>query len=546
MPPRSQIRTGRPEYLLELRLAGTPYRFGSVPLRVPRADGTTTTWQEGLIAVEGLPRSADSAAVTIASGSVDWARLASRGQDLGSARATLYRWWAGQVLEEAEVVLQGGVDAPEYGDVNEPFTFSITAEAWRDRALLPSATMRCDSSTWPVDTAAVLDEPARGAPYPIPIGRPGAAAWDAADNLVDAGAVIAASPAYLVEYHDSGIARDLSKLLIAGCPIQASIVWVVDASDGLTEARTVQYASDLRGRRVAYVDFASASTLRAVEGHEYAIAFPPDHGGIWDAESQSYARGAGSVLVALYGPLLGRLEPGSSVGVPIDLGRMAAQRAYLDRFSIDGVIRDTTSVHEWVERELAPILPISWVRGQAGWYWLAWRWDAAPEDAVALLDVGTGRVKRLSRIRAVPTEDIYSQFRLEYGCGADGAPLRRRILAAEADSNDTRVRANWRCWQARARQQARDAGGGSEWAQTSQVVQDDATADRVCEWLAARHATPPVEATYEGGPELEALQLGDVVLVTDPDMYFNRRIALVRDIVPGEVVRVDLWLLQAR
>ena len=147
MPPRSQVRAGRPEYLLELRLNGTPYRFGSIPLRVSRADGTTTTWQEGLVAVEGLPRSADSAAVTIASGSVDWARLASRGQDLGSARATLYRWWAGQVLEEAEVVLEGG-------SMRQSMATSTSLSRSRSRSkrgeIAPSSpVLRCDAMTRP-------------------------------------------------------------------------------------------------------------------------------------------------------------------------------------------------------------------------------------------------------------------------------------------------------------------------------------------------------------------------------------------------------------
>jgi hypothetical protein len=546
MPPRSQVRGGRPEYLLELRLQGTPYRFGSIPLVIARADGTSTTWQEGLIAVEGLPRSADSAAITIGGGSVDWALLASRGQDLASGRATLWRWWAGQTLEQAEVILVGAVDGPEFGDSNEPLTFTLQVEAWRDRALLPSSSMRVDASTWPVDTDAVTDEPALGAPYPIPIGRPGAAAWDIYGDLVDPESVIAASPAYLVEYSESGIARDLSKLLISGVPIQASSVWVIDVSDGLVEERTVQYASDLRGRRVAYVDFLSATVIRAIAGHEYAVAFPPGEGGVLDIEVSDAARGAGQVLQLLYGPLLSRCEPGATVAIPIDRGRMAAQRAYLDRFLIDAVIRDSTSVHEWVERELAPFLPITWVRGQAGWYWQAWRWDATEEQAIAHLDVGTGRVKRSSRMRAVGTEDTYSQFRLEYACGADGAPLRRRILAAEVDSNDARTRANWRCWQARARERYRTGGSAAEWAQVCPVVQDDATADRIVEWLAARYATPPTEAAYEGGPELEALQIGDVVVVTDPDIYISRRVALVRDILPGEVVRLDLWLLQER
>ena len=239
MPARTQIRSGRPEYLLELRLNGTPYRFGSIPLRISSADGTMTTWQEGLVAVEGLPRSADSAAITIAGGSVHWALLASRGQDLASGRATLYRWWPGQTLEQAEVVLDGAVDGPEWGDFNEPMTFTLQVEPWKDRALLPSSTMRIDESTWPVDTSAAVDEPARGAQYPIPIGRPGAAAWDIYDELVEDGSVIAASPAYLVEYSESGIARDLSKLLVSGVPIHAELFAIWDSTVALSRCSTI-------------------------------------------------------------------------------------------------------------------------------------------------------------------------------------------------------------------------------------------------------------------------------------------------------------------
>jgi len=541
---RSEIRQGRAEYLIEIRLGGTPYRFGSIPMTVARADGTSTVWQEGLAAVEGMPRSATSSAITIAGGSVDWALLVARGQDLLTARATLYRIWPDQVLDAAEIVLDGAVDSPEWGSKNEPLTFTLDAEPWKDRGQIPSAGMCVDDVTWPTDPQAEIDEVARGAAYPIPIGRPGAASWGADGVLVDDEAAIGTSPAYLVEYNDSGIARDLSVLMVAGVPIHASQVLIYDASDGIVELRTVQEMTDNLGRTVSYVDFLSATNLRAILGHEYHVAWPPGEGGIWDAQRRTYARGAGEVLYVLYSQLLSRLEPGTRPNIPLDFGRMLAQRAYLDRFQVDGVIRESTTIHEWIENNLAPILPIEWVRGRRGWYWQAWRYDAVASDAVAHLDASTGRVKRVSRARAVGSEQLRSQFRLQYGCGADGVPQRRRILAPAASSDDDRVRPSSRCWIAQAREIARNGGSGIvEWEYTSEVVQDDATADRIVEVMAARMATPPLPASYEGGPELESLEVGDVVLVSDAEIYWTRRIAIVRDIIPGEIVRLDLDVL---
>lgn len=553
MPAQSQTRSGNAVWLLAYRLGGSTYRFATEPVEVLAASGATTRWAEGLGSFDGaLPRSATSAAVSIAGGSVDWAELQARGLDLASGRATLYRWFPGQKLEEAEVLLEGNVDDPEWGDIDEAFEFSLIADPWREQSVVPVRGMTIDATTWPVQFAAgttganvwSIDEPALGAMYPIPIGRPGAAGWDGLGTLQRAGGAITAVPAYLVEYSAGAQHVNNSRLLIAGCDIQADQVLIFDASDGKSEFFAVNYTTDLQGRRVAYVSPGDGTVVRPWTGHEYYSSFGPGRGGIWNVDRTDYARGAGEVLAVLYTQLLPRISPGDAMALPIDRGRMLAQRAYLDRFNIDGVMREQMTIHDWVLRNLAPILPIEWVRGPNGWYWLAWRWDATADDVVAELDADAGRVQRASRHRAIGTAQLRSVFRFEYGAGADGGYTRRRVLAPDYDANDDRVRPNLRCWLARSRIQQRIGGSGiAEWAGGSQVVQDDATADRIVEWLAARYATPPTAAIYEGGPELESLALGDVVRLTDSEMYLDSRLALVRDVTPGVQTTVELEIL---
>jgi hypothetical protein len=175
MPARSQIRNGRGCWLVEIAVAGAVFRFADRPARITRAStGQVEVWSEGLEDLGAAPRSTQSVSVTIAPFVVDWAKLVARGVDLGAGRAILRRWYEGQTLEEAEVLVEGVVEEPEWGAKSEPLTFHIAELPWQDRTFLPTSSMRITPSTWPVRSFYSIDAPALDAYYPIPIGSPGA------------------------------------------------------------------------------------------------------------------------------------------------------------------------------------------------------------------------------------------------------------------------------------------------------------------------------------------------------------------------------------
>ena len=562
MASTSQLRRGNAEFLCEYALNGTTFRFATMAVSVTSSSGASYQFLDGLVNIEQIERGSNSVAITFAASSYDWALLAARGLDLSAARATLYRWWPGQKLEEATVIIEGLTDQPEYGDKNEPFTFTILADPFLDNVIVPNASMSIGNLTWPVRDEYQVDAPARGMFYPIPIGRPGAAGWDL-DGVTQSNVVAqAVCPAYLVELpatgrtgatptHQVTLTRLLdSYLLFSGVDVQATEVMIIDVSDGFKGLEPVVTSADLLGRTTWGTNFSPSSLYqdppfpRPHAGHQYYVAFPPGHGGIWNLDRTTYARAAGEVLVLLYTQLIPQIDPTLNVSTKIDVGRMQAQRAYLDQYLLDFVIIDPTTIHEYVSKNLASVLPITWVNGQNGWYWLAWRWDATKEMAKASLNADLGRIRRASRIKAAPSDAMYSQIRVNYAFDASNTSTLQMVVGASDNPNNRRQVVDPRCLNAYQRELNRNGRVGVvEFQVDARVVSDDATALRVAQSLVAEKVTPPMPITYVGGNELEALEIGDVVLLTDSDLYMTDRVCLVESITTGEESEIRLLVL---
>lgn len=558
MTARAQM-AGRPtEWLLRLEVAGRVFRFATRALDVVEADGRSHRYVDALD-VGDVRRSEISIAITVLPVAIDWAELAAWGVSLASGTAALYRYWVGLELEQCECRAVGPVCDPEWGAPNEPMTFSIDLSIGEDAAVIPSPFQRIDESTWPVTAFRYTDEPAIGACGPIVIGCPGGAGFSpttSAWTYIRTGGTVAAAPAYLVER--VGTVRPASnggtpsgqrsaKLLIAYHEVQATEVCVADLSDGTAEPIAVSHTTDLRGARVAYVDFATTPTVRAMPGHEYATAWKPGQGGALRRDRSGILRGAGEVIDYLLSEAIRGISPGVRFGGRYDAGRQQAQRPYLDRFLVDAVINEAVPVNDWIKANLG-ILPIEWVRGPGGWYWQAWRYDAQAHEAVAVLDTSKQRLRRVSRFREPAPE--YSRFVLDYGRVGDGIYQRRKVLSGAVASPTADDRPSWRCAVAETRIAARSglsvsmSGAGVRTLSVqSDAISDDATADRVLDAWAARFATPPTPVAYEGEPDLEALNIGDIVLVTDAESYLSGRVALVRDVIPGDWCTLELELL---
>lgn len=533
---RSPTRGGRALWLLELDFGGGVLRFAEEAVSVTRENGLVLHFSTGLL-VQGPARSADQATVSVR-GDTDWAQMVARGTDLSAGTGRLLRWVEGTVYERARLSLVGRVEEPEWGEPEEGLEISIVAAPSEDRALVPSPLSRICDETWPVDSNFRIPENCREAVYPIVIGYPGAAGFDGLGALQRSGQSIQAVPAYFCEFNAGALYGPDSKLLIAGHEVAAEQVWIFDATEGTSDIRDVEHTTDLVGRKVAYV-LLVASTVNRDETHEYYSAWPiTEAGGAYNADRTGALRGAGGVISFLLSDALRRVSGGARSILRFDRGKQAAQAAYLDRYLLDFAITSPVTVADWIRTHLSPILPIRWVEGAGGGYFCAWRYEAVASDRVMHLDADRGQVTRASPLRG-PAGERFSRFRFEYAPGAAGAGSydRRRVLGAPplpGEPVDPRQRDSWRCAVARSREARRTGGDGIvEWAYRSDVIQDDGTADRILDSLAARYAIPPIPVTYRGRDELETLEIGDVVTITDSAIYLDERVALVADLVPG-------------
>jgi hypothetical protein len=536
MPGLTQIRGREAQWLLDIDLNGRVFRFATQHVEVTDGDGNVIVYRAGLSGLQ-VSRSAASVAVTVASDEdANWAELEARGIDLASGTAILRRWYEGQDLETAEAVITGRVGSPEYGPVPRPLTFSIVDSSALDACIIPPPEMVVDEATWPVTGGYVVDDPAYNEVYPLVIGYPGGQ-----DHPILT-LSNAATPAPLVEYAGGALTWAYSKLLISGHAVEATSVRVYDLSDGIYEDLDVSTMADGRGRTISYVDFSPAATLRAYQGHAYACGWLPTYGGglKWRGH---LLRKAGELLVYLLTENL--FGTGEHVKVRVDVGAQEAQRAYLDRWMIDCVIDSATDVLSWIRAHLLPILPMREVRGQNGVYFAAWRWDATSKDAVMTLDADLGQVELVDRVRTAPTE-VYNEFRLQFARRLPSGYGRTRTLSSEADDNDSTIRASYLCRISQQREEARTGRSGVRAMEhQSDVLWDPTSADLTLSMWAYQYALPPRPVSFRGGPELEALRIGAVVLVSHAGLYWSERVALVEDITSADgAVQVDLQVLQ--
>jgi len=510
-------------WLLELA-AGYTLRLATRPTT---ADGLA--WRGGLVS----PRvSTAQATVSLEVVGVDWTTLRAAGLDPGVMRARLWLWHAGQTLEEAWLVREGPVESADIGDPGDSATISIGVEPWEDLVMLPPPSATVDESTWPVRTspsAYVVPESVSGSPYPMVVGAPGTVTTLALGARV----LSPASPGYLVEYWGTlPVASWLaSRLLIAGHPVSATSVRVVDVSSGATEVRAVATTTDRAGRTVSYVDWTGSTVSHPDSEHEVWIAWDQGGGGII-GEGGTAVRGLGSLLVEMMtgDPFRVDVRP----RVPFDVGAQRGFAAWLDRYLVDAVITDRRTLWEWVQ-EIGTLAPIRWCWLRGGGAWVPMRYDATEVDAVGHIRIGQGRgVERIGTVRQPDEGALPSELVLDYSReGTTYAKRARLTTSARAKVAATQrpaVEPSALCdaaWSRRAARYGTTAALRTASA-TAAWVYDDATAMQLLRDLAARACTPPSTCTVGGGRALGAYGPGDVLTVTD-DLEWTGRLALVTE-----------------
>ncbi len=499
-------RGARMRWLLDLTWYGQTYRIADEPTTAPTGTGGATEVYEGGLEIadydDALELFADSAqprSVSVTAnldGVVDVVDRQLAGWDLQAATGRLMLFPDGGAARDVVVVLQGVVREPEYGAKQEPVTFTLAEEEEEANGLIPDLDAAYTEETW---SSAAGDTEKWGEFYPIIFGRPGGEG--AAEG-------------------SHALMPNTGRLIIAGHPVKATNVTIVDEENGTSESRPVTTFADGLDRRIATVTgFATigspAGTL--VAGDPYWVKWDTG-GGVYGA---SEIRGAGDVLRWMLERSGGRW----------DASRTGAAAIALNSFLIDAAVvaspEERVRPLDWIREHLFKILPVSIRVGPDGLYPVVWRWASTVRDAEATVDVDGSRAVRDGPITYSSRDDIKNEIVLRYRrnakteryalqAGVTGDPV-----LADTDS-DFRVHLWARHSMLRYGRRAQDA--------STDVVADTGTAHAILTWWARRYALPQRLGTWLVDRDLGFLEPGSVVEVLDDEVGLSHA-GLVESVV---------------
>ncbi len=429
------------------------------------------------------------------------------GHDLAAATGKLYLWARG--TSERQLLIDGRVLDPQYGAAHQPVTLSIEEAPFDDLALFPPATAQINTTTWASHVDGVTEER-----YPWIFGAPGGGST----------------------YGSPGLWVDADKLLIAGHPKTGGAnvhVWNTSKLDigGASGSLAVDVEADGLGREVSVVDIHTLANVE--EADEYWIQ--------WDAadatgqadHDQTAILGAGSVLRFMM----------EQSDVRWDRGRIAAILPALNLYRIDAAVvvgpGSRFSPLSWVQEHLSPILPISARQGERGLYYSLFHYDAEITAAVAKISVERGDAVRDGAVSYSPVDSIANEIRLSYAPNAkDNKSTALFVLTGDDDTLDTEAGSvsNAPC------RVSRDRFGLRVLELSTDVIYDSGTAGRICSWLSSAFALPSRTIAYVAAPEFGHLEPGDVVTISDSEIYLDELVCLVDSVTWTESGSVGLVL----
>lgn len=517
-------------WLVELTFGGEVHRFATRAVDVVDKSGTSHRYHIGL---EDFPHDFSSSGIDLTIGmsieaDEDWAAIAARGVQLERAPAVLRRHFTGQTLERARVIVRGITMDVEYGAVGEPMELSIAMAADEAADTLPPVTSVISADTWPVSNA-LFDVGVEGAQYNYIIGYPG--------TLGD-GKGAPAVPAPAVDI-DSPITTAM-RLEVAGHRIESGItVGVWDLTDTIASGTnaTSTALADLLGVPVTLVSLGGTGLTPALDRSWYVSFDVTNGGGLMNAEGTTPLRGVGEIL---------QYFCQRHTRIPIDIGRMRSEAARLDRYKVDTFLNSGVNVWEWLQEAVVGLAPVIQLQSSVGLYWKFLDWGATKTDAVAELNADAGQLERVGPVRTLGGP-IYNEITVEYAPFATSSRYRKRVVVtAQRDAttagppttaDDSRITENIRCRRSQLQY------GVKPFTFSTSAVWDDVTAALIAADIANRYALPHRRIQYQGGAQLEALEIGSVVLLTDAEIYIDAEVALVMEITAGGGEDVTLELV---
>lgn len=494
-------------FLLELRIGAYTYRVATRAMDVPRDDGTTLWYDGGLSGIEwarsfrlASDAPANDIPIEIGQGVLDIPGLIAQGVTVYMATAEISRLLLGRTYEQREIMLDGRVSELVYDDPGEPVTFSISVVDTTSK-LVPdyTAVMVYD------DVQASV----RGNVVPIVYGQPGISYTTINDG--------AGSPG-----HAAREPLTARPFIICNEPVAADTVAVaydIERTDRLFISHTVE-----RGP-AGYIPYNQSfinidSTLYNTD---------PESAGPGDRRITRvlvrWQDGAG-----VYRPTVA--EPVRTAGELIeymlwksgnvDRGRTAAAVEHLP-VKVDGYIDERCDPIEWLNDNIASILPVAIVSGPRGLYPVVARPYLDPTMTGPQLSVARREIYPAAPVVYDGSDDIRNEVEVRFALDAGTRAYDYSIFhtgdpnAVLGDSVSSSALATT----------SYQAYGSRPYVITSNAVHRASSAHQIAAWIIRRYALPSRVTAYTLdsfsalNSALAAIEPGGPVTIIDDERAIN-------------------------
>lgn len=499
----------RVEFLLSVTYAGTDFYFSTEPRVLLDELGRPIQYLGGLRvqwtdALDLFNESPSLLAIPIkVVFPVNVAELVSKGHDLFRAKGELSLWVEGRTYEERVILVRGSAVQPNYEAGNQEVSFSLESNGFEDVALTHTATERITALTFPD-----AHEDAFDIYYPIVFGRPGV--YTTAEGTQ---AVCAGSPCPVIK-----VTAPNRKALICGHDIEATEVTLINVSNDppTTVVQTILNEQDGLGQTVKTVNLSGG--IAYTVGDEIWAIWDRDGGGMLNDRRTGARIGAGELIIHF-------LRQSS---LEVDIGIWSSVETYLNQnYILAGYIDDAVSPWSYIKDNFLPLVPLSVFSNSEGIACSLWRREAKKHEAVAHITAGGG-TKRSSKVQ-YEKQKIRNDIRINYAYdGSQDRTIRNSAVVGDREPNVAVERDLFSTEYSRA--SFFRYGTASSKIETD-VIYDTATAINVLQWKHRAQALPYRVISYNVPIRLGFLIRGDLVLLTDDELYIKEYLCIVRDIV---------------
>lgn len=480
-------------FAVEIQLAGLTFRYAEKEATI-----NGDLFKAGLsgISLSKVVTADTDVQITITSGE-KWAEIfAANGFLIDGGLATIY-------LDDGSERFSGVVTQTSFDQVWEPLITTIKAKTNSFKDLIsPLAEVNSDTLPLATSTGYEIPKKAYGLVYPIPIGYAGYFVRSYLGTQLDV-----SQCSLPVPYAEYKYTTDDGHAIIAEGWVEALNVNLIVESDGTNTTTVVatHFDYDKLGRKVTYI----TNTGALSDGDQLYVGFHPDYGG-GILYRNELMRGGSDIFEWILS---------TYTDMPIDKGRVNANRKQLNEFKFDLFINEPSDPMDWLESFILSFMPVKMCRSEDGYYLQPMPMYPNPIEVVLAFERGRN-AERVSGLMS--TNDTANEFIIQYGPNIDGEhwygkivfTATNRALPREVEFSAQSVVRDQLCSVA----QAQNGGRIIQSTLTIPSVWDGAVASIIGKNYVLNNALPYRTITYSIPEEYIWLDIGSLVKLTDNEI----------------------------